>query len=143
MEKMLTKWCLDASRIAVRVFVEGIGQVVRISLDNNHYDIKPLLYLQPAWTSDILNPSAPHDLVVIKRNPKGQYIELDNILVTYYDPPVTTRDQLTATAAPASNAPNQLMPSPATAIVAPPSTQIKSMGGTLSSDRLLSDSSPE
>ena len=139
--EMLTKRCLDASKIAVSVFVEGLGQEVRISLDNNNYYIKPLLYLQPAWTSEVLNPSLPHDLAIVKQNPKGQYIGLDYILVTYYDPPITTMDQFTATAAPASNAPNKVISS--AAIVAPPSTQTKSMSGALSSDRLMSDSSPE
>ena len=141
MEKMLTKWCLDASKIAVCVFVEESGQEVRISLDNNNYDIKPLLYSQPAWTSEILDPSAPHDLVIIKRNPGGQYLALYYVLVTYYDPPTTSRGQVAATVAPASNAPNQFMPS--AAIAAPSGTQTKSIGGALSSDRLPSDLSPE
>ena len=137
----MTKRCLDASKIAACVFVEGPGQVVRISLDNNNYDIKPLLYSQPAWTSETLDPSAPHDLVITKRNPGGQYLTLAYILVTYYDPPTTSRDQLTATAAPASNAPNQVIPS--AAIAAPPSTQTKSMDGALSFGSLPSDSSAE
>lgn len=125
----------------MRVFVEGLGQEVRITLDNNDYYIKPLLFLQPAWTSDTLDPSTHHDLAIIKQNPKGQYIGLDCIIVTYYDPPITTRDQFTATAAPASNAPSQVIPS--AAIVAPLNTQAKSMGEALSSDRLMSDLSPE
>ena len=142
---MLTKGYLDASRIAVRVFVEASGQVVRISLDNQNYDVTPSLYQQPAWTSGILDPSVPHDLIIIKRNPDGQYIGLDSILVTHYDPPTTTRDQATATAVLTSNVSNQLTPSAAPpAAAAPPSTQTKSMGGgTFSSGRIPSDSSPE
>ena len=140
-EKMLTKRCLDASQIAVCVFVEGSGQEVRISLDNKNYNIKPLLYSQPAWTSEILDHTAPHDLVIIKQNPGGQYLALYYIIVTYYDPPTTSRDQVAATAPPASNTPNQLIPS--TAIAAPPDTQTKSIVGALSSDRFLSDPSPE
>jgi hypothetical protein len=144
MEKMLTKLCLDVSRIAVRLFVEASGQVVRISLDNKNYDITPLPYQQPAWTIESLDPSVPHDLLIIKRNPGGQYLELDYILVTYYDPPTTTGDQVTASAVPTSKVPNQLMPSAAApAAASPPSTQTNSMGAPFSSGRLPSDSSPE
>jgi len=128
----------------VSVFVEESGQAVRISLDDKNYDVKPLQYQQPAWTSESLDPSVPHDLVIIKRNHDGQYVALDYISVTYYDPPTTTGGQVTATASPTSKLPNQLMPSVAVpAAVASPSTQTTSMGGLFSSGRLPSDSSQQ
>ena len=94
---MLTRWCLDANRIAVNVFVEASGQTVRISLDNQDHDVTPVDSQQPAWTSDSLDPSAPHDLQIIKQNPAGQFLELDSILVTYSDQLTTTTEQTTAT----------------------------------------------
>ena len=39
------------------------------------------LYWLPAWTSDILYPSAYYDLQVIKQNPAGQNTSLDPILL--------------------------------------------------------------
>ncbi len=86
MEKMLTKWCLDASGIAVRVFVEGSGQSVQISLDEEDHYLVPLPDQQPVWASD-LDPSVPHIISIIKQNPRGQYLAFDNILVTYNDAP--------------------------------------------------------
>ena len=85
------------------VFVEGSGQAVRISLDNFNYDINPLPGQQPTWTSDTLDPSVPHNLDIIKRNPGGQYLELENILVTLTDghSPTTPREDSTAEAVPA------------------------------------------
>ena len=84
----------------MRVFVEGSGQVVRISLDNFNYDISPLPDQQPAWTSDTLDPSVPHNIIIIKRNPGGQYLELENILATLADgnSPTTTREDTTTVA---------------------------------------------
>lgn len=144
----MTKWCLDATRIAVCLFVQKSGQVVRISLDHEDHDIMPLPYQslpyqQLAWISESLDPSVPHDLVISKQNPGGQYLELDSIVVTHYNPPPTTGDQATATAAPTSTVPKQLMPSTAVPAAVPPSTQAKSMSAIFSSGRLPSDSSPE
>ena len=139
----MTKWCLDATSIAVRIFVEKPDQVVQISLDNKNYEIMPTLYQQPAWTTDSLDPSVIHDLVITKRNPNGQSLALDSILVTYHNLPPTTVDQATATAAPTPTVPNQLNPPTAVPAAAPPSTQAKSMSGIFSSARLPSDSSPE
>ena len=81
----MTKWRLDATGIEVHVLVQSPGQTVQISLDNQQHDVA--VYSQPAWSNNSLDPSIPHALQVVKRNPTGQYISLDFILVTYYDPP--------------------------------------------------------
>ena len=132
--KMLTKWCLDASRIAVSVFVEAPGQTVRISLDNQDHDVTPVDSQQPAWTSDSLDPKVPHDLQVNKQNPPGQFLELDSIIVTYYDPPTATTEQVAATVA-------QSIGSVASPAAVFPSSQ--SMSGASSFGPLPSGSSPE
>ena len=76
----MTKSRLDATRIDVYVFVQSPGQTVRISLDNQQHDIA--VYGQPAWTSDTLDPSAYHDLQIIKQNPPGDNTSLDSIRLT-------------------------------------------------------------
>ena len=89
MNRMLTQWCLDASSIAVTVFVEVAGEKVRISLDNQIHDIEPNISQQPAWTSGFLDPSVPHTIQVIKQNPRKSYTSLDSFLVTYSNPNTT------------------------------------------------------
>ena len=79
-ETTVTKNRLDATRIDVYVFVQSPGQTVRISLDNQQHDVA--VYGQPAWTSDTLDPSAYHDLQIIKQNPAGQNTSLDSIRLT-------------------------------------------------------------
>jgi hypothetical protein len=81
----------------VTVFVQRPGQTVRILLDNQSHDVAPLLSQQPAWTSNSLDPTVPHDLQVIKQNPAGQYTSLDSILVTSHDSPAVS-DQSTSSA---------------------------------------------
>jgi hypothetical protein len=80
--------------------VETPGQTVRISLDGQNNDVTPVLSLQPAWTSERLDPNVPHDLQVIKQNPAGQYLALHSVLVTYNGPPTISREQTTTEATP-------------------------------------------
>lgn len=86
---MLSQWCLDASSIAVTVFVKVAGQKVRISLDNQIHDIEPNISQQPAWTSGLLDPSVPHTIQVITQNPRKSFTSLDSFLVTYSSPNTT------------------------------------------------------
>jgi len=91
--------------------------MVRISLDNQNYDISPSLSQQPAWTSDTLDPSVNHTIKVIKLNPRGMFTSIDSFLVTYPGPPadptpkqptnstdVVPGDNITSTFEPTSSA---------------------------------------
>jgi len=78
----------NASRIAVNLFSTTLDQVAQISLDNHIHDIPSSFTQQPTWTSDILDPSVPHTIQVIKQTPSnifdtyGAIIALDSFLVT-------------------------------------------------------------
>jgi len=67
--------------------------MVRISLDNQNHDISPSFSQQPAFLSDILDPSIPHTIRVIKMNPEREWIALDSFIVTYPDPSATNPDR--------------------------------------------------
>ena len=75
------------------VFVGTPGQTVRISLDNQSYDVSPSISHQPAWKIDELDPSTPHDIQIIKQNPAGQLTSFDSILATYSDSPAIDAEQ--------------------------------------------------
>ena len=79
-EERVTRWCLDATRIAVNVLAPGPSQTVIISLDNWNHNIT--VNNQAVWTSGILDPGVSHFLQVINQNPAGQYIALEYINVT-------------------------------------------------------------
>ena len=91
MERVLTQRSLDATKIAVSVFVRTPGQTVQITLDDQTHEIAPSLTQQPAWTSDDLDPSVPHTMQVINHTRRG-FVALDSFIVTSPTSPANPAD---------------------------------------------------